>query len=47
MVGIDLVTVNYRGIGPALTDLIDGRIGAVFTSLASAVGYISDGKLRA
>jgi tripartite-type tricarboxylate transporter receptor subunit TctC len=47
MAGIDLVTVNYRGIGPALTDLMAGRIEVVFTSLASVVGYIKTDKLRA
>ncbi len=46
MAGIDLVTVNYRGIGPALTDLMAGRVEAVFTSLASVVGYIKDSNLR-
>ncbi len=46
MAGLDLVTVNYRGIGPALTDLMSARIEAVFTSLASVVGFIKDGKLR-
>ncbi len=47
MAGLDLVTVNYRGIGPALTDLLAGRIEVVFTSLASVIGYIKSGKLRA
>jgi tripartite-type tricarboxylate transporter receptor subunit TctC len=47
MAEIDLVTVNYRGIGPALTDLMAGRLEAVFTSLASVVGYVNDNKLRA
>jgi tripartite-type tricarboxylate transporter receptor subunit TctC len=47
MADIDLVTVNYRGIGPVLTDLMAGRLEAVFTSLVSAVGYINDKKLRA
>ncbi|MFZ0422536.1 MAG: tripartite tricarboxylate transporter substrate binding protein [Xanthobacteraceae bacterium] len=47
MAGIDLVTVNYRGIGPALTDLVAGRLEAVFTSLVSVIGYIKDDKLRA
>ena len=45
--GLDLVTVNYRGIGPALTDLMAGRIEVVFTSLASVIGYIKSDKLRA
>lgn len=47
MAEIDLVTVNYRGIGPALTDLMAGRLEAVFTSLASVVGYVNDNKPRA
>jgi len=47
MAEINLVTVNYRGIGPALTDLMSGRLEAVFTSLASVVGYVKDNKLRA
>jgi len=47
MAEINLVTVNYRGIGPALTDLMAGRLEAIFTSLASVVGYINDNKLRA
>ena len=47
MAGLDLVTVNYRGIGPALTDLMAGRIEVVFTSLASVIGYIKSDKLRA
>ncbi len=47
MAGIDLVTVNYRGIGPALTDLMAGRLEVVFTSLASVIGYVNDNKLRA
>jgi tripartite-type tricarboxylate transporter receptor subunit TctC len=46
MAGIDLVTVNYRGIGPALTDLVAGRLEAIFTSLVSVIGYIKDDKLR-
>jgi tripartite-type tricarboxylate transporter receptor subunit TctC len=47
MAGLDLVTVNYRGIGPALTDLMAGRIEVVFTSLASVIGYIKSDKLPA
>ena len=47
MAGLDLVTVNYRGIGPALTDLMAGRIEVVFTSVVSVIGYIKSDKLRA
>jgi tripartite-type tricarboxylate transporter receptor subunit TctC len=47
MGGIDLVTVNYRGVGPVLTDLMASRIEVVIISLTAAVGYIKAGKLRA
>jgi Tripartite tricarboxylate transporter family receptor len=46
MAGVDLVTVNYRGIGPALLDLISGRVEVIFTSIASTIDYIRSGKLR-
>jgi tripartite-type tricarboxylate transporter receptor subunit TctC len=46
MAGVDLVTVNYRGIGPVLLDLISGRMEVSFTSIASTIDYIRSGKLR-
>jgi tripartite-type tricarboxylate transporter receptor subunit TctC len=46
MAGVDLVTVNYRGIGPALVDLISGRVELIFTSIASTIDFIRSGKLR-
>jgi tripartite-type tricarboxylate transporter receptor subunit TctC len=46
MAGVDLVTVNYRGIGPALVDLLSGRVEVIFTSIASTVDLIRSGKLR-
>jgi tripartite-type tricarboxylate transporter receptor subunit TctC len=45
--GIDMVHVPYRGVGPALTDLLAGQVQMMFASLPSALGYIHDGKLRA
>ncbi|MGA9008627.1 MAG: tripartite tricarboxylate transporter substrate binding protein [Xanthobacteraceae bacterium] len=47
MAEIDLVTVNYRGPAAALLDLMSGRVEVMFTSVASAIGYIKAGKLRA
>src|SRR5262249_8556676 len=44
--GIDMVHVPYRGVGPALTDLLAGQVQMMFASLPSALGYIHDGKLR-
>ena len=46
MAGVDLVTVNYRGIGPPLLDLIGGRVEVIFSSIASTIEYIRSGKLR-
>lgn len=46
MTGIDMVHVPYRGVSPALTDLLAGQVQMMFASLPSALGYIRDGKLR-
>jgi tripartite-type tricarboxylate transporter receptor subunit TctC len=45
MSGLDIVFVQYRGDAPALTDLIGGRVQAMFTG-SSAVDLIKAGKLR-
>jgi tripartite-type tricarboxylate transporter receptor subunit TctC len=45
--GLDIVHVPYRGVAPALTDLLGGQIQVVFTNLALSIGYIATGKLRA
>jgi tripartite-type tricarboxylate transporter receptor subunit TctC len=47
MTGIDLFTVTYRGVGPALPDLMSGRVEVIFLPVASAIGFIRSGKLRA
>src|SRR5271154_3702123 len=44
MTGVDLVTVNYRGAGPALLDLMSGRVDTIFISVASTVSYVRSGK---
>ena len=46
MAGVDLVTVHYRGAGPALPDLMSGRVEVMFDPVASSIGYIRAGKLR-
>jgi tripartite-type tricarboxylate transporter receptor subunit TctC len=45
--GLDILHVPYRGVAPALTDLLGGRVQVVFTNPAPLIGYISDGRLRA
>jgi len=47
MAGINLVHVPYRGTAPALTDLLAGRVEALFDNLPGSIGHIRNGKLRA
>ncbi|MDB5415426.1 MAG: bugT [Rubritepida sp.] len=45
--GIDLVHVPYRGNAPAITDLLAGRLQTMFPTLAEAIPYINDNRMRA
>jgi tripartite-type tricarboxylate transporter receptor subunit TctC len=45
--GITLNHIPYRGSGPALNDLIAGNPKLMFDSLASSIGHIRSGALRA
>jgi tripartite-type tricarboxylate transporter receptor subunit TctC len=47
MAGVDMTHVPYRGNGPALTGLLGGEVQVLFPSLASALEFVSTGKLRA
>ncbi|MBR0754959.1 tripartite tricarboxylate transporter substrate binding protein [Bradyrhizobium jicamae] len=47
MAGIDMVHVPYRGIAPALTDLLGGRVQALFANPAQSIPYTGAGRLRA
>ena len=47
MAGVNLVTVGYRGGGPALVDLLAGRVQVMFEPTLSTLPYIRSGKLRA
>jgi len=46
MAGIDIVHVPYKGLAPALTDLLGGQIQAVFADIGLALKQIEAGKLR-
>jgi len=46
MAGVDLIHVPYRGVAPAMTDLIGGQIQVLFTSTASPLEYATAGRLR-
>ena len=47
MTGTDLLHVPYKGGGPALTDLVGGRIDMMFDTAASAMPHVRSGNLRA
>ncbi len=45
--GVDLFHVPYKGTGPAMTDLVAGRIDIMFDPIAIHLPHIRSGKLRA
>jgi tripartite-type tricarboxylate transporter receptor subunit TctC len=47
MAGVDLVHVPYRGLGPALTDLLGGQVQVMFGGTTASIAYTRTGKLRA
>jgi tripartite-type tricarboxylate transporter receptor subunit TctC len=47
MTGVDIVHIPYRGLAPALTDLIGGQIQVMFGTMPPSIEYIRAGKLRA
>jgi len=47
MTGCDMLHVPYKGAGPALIDLISGKVDVLFDNLPSSIGHIKGGKLRA
>jgi tripartite-type tricarboxylate transporter receptor subunit TctC len=47
LAGIDMVAVNYKGGGPAITDVIGGHVSAFFAGTSSSTPHIKAGKLRA
>jgi tripartite-type tricarboxylate transporter receptor subunit TctC len=42
----NLIHVPYKGSGPAMTDLIGGRLDFAFSTIAAARSFISQGKLN-
>jgi tripartite-type tricarboxylate transporter receptor subunit TctC len=47
MTGVNMTHVPYRGLAPALTDLLGGQVQVIFSSLPAAIEYIRADKLRA
>ena len=47
MTGVNMTQVPYRGLAPALTDLLGGQVQVIFSSIPAAIEYIRAGKLQA
>jgi tripartite-type tricarboxylate transporter receptor subunit TctC len=47
MTGVNFVHVPYRGLGPALTDLLGGQVQVMFASMSASIEYVRANKLRA
>jgi tripartite-type tricarboxylate transporter receptor subunit TctC len=47
MAGADIAMVPYKGIPPALTDLLSGNINIVFADLGNALAQTKGGKVKA
>ena len=46
MTGVNMVHVPYKGLGPAITDLLGGQIQVVFADVGLVQGHIAAGKLK-
>jgi tripartite-type tricarboxylate transporter receptor subunit TctC len=47
MTGIELTHVPYKGLAPALNDVVGGHVSMMFGDFSSALRLVRDGKLRA
>ena len=46
MAGVEMLHVPYRGAGPALNDLLPGRVDVMFNNIGAVLPLIQGGKLR-
>lgn len=47
MAGIDVVHVPYKGVGPAIQDVLAGHVASMVSNILSARSHVTAGQLRA
>jgi tripartite-type tricarboxylate transporter receptor subunit TctC len=47
MASVNLVHIPYRGLGPAVTDLLGGQVQSIFSTTPPSIEHVRTGKLRA
>lgn len=47
LAGIDMVRIAYKGVAPAMNDLVGGRIDLMFPTIPSGMPHVKAGRLRA
>jgi tripartite-type tricarboxylate transporter receptor subunit TctC len=43
---VEMTHVPYKGFGPAMTDVLGGRVDMIFGTAAGVAGFVSNGKVR-
>lgn len=46
MTGTDIIHVPFKGSGPAITELLGGRVTMMFPGIGSAMSLVKEGKLK-
>ena len=46
MTGVDMVHIPYKGLGPALVDLISGQVVVASGTMLSSLNHVKSGRLR-
>jgi tripartite-type tricarboxylate transporter receptor subunit TctC len=47
MAGIEVLGVQYKGSGPAITDLVGGQVQAIMTGILALTPHIKSGRVKA
>jgi tripartite-type tricarboxylate transporter receptor subunit TctC len=45
--GIDVIHIPYKGVGPAISDLLSGHVQSMVSNILSAKSHVEAGKLKA